>query len=185
MKFRPTDIEGCVLVDLAPRGDERGFFARLFDRDEFAQHGLETEFPQMNTSFSAFAGTLRGLHFQISPHGEAKLVKCLKGAIFDVVVDLRSGSDTYGRWVGAELTDANRTMMYVPKGCAHGFMTLVDGTEVFYPASSVYQGEAERALRWNAPDVGIVWPLEPAVISEKDANAGDLAQIGPQSGYSV
>lgn len=183
MKYTETRIPGCVLVDLEPRGDDRGFFARLFDRDEFAARGLDADFPQINTSASAKAGTLRGLHFQIAPYGEAKLVKCLKGAIFDVVVDLRQGSATYGQWVGAELTELNRTMMYVPRGCAHGFMTLADETEVLYPVSAVYNGSAERCLRWNAPEVGIEWPMEPTVLSDKDRDAGDLREVGPQSGY--
>lgn len=183
MKYTDTKVAGCVLVDLEPRGDDRGFFARLFDRAEFAAKGLDCDFPQINTSHSAQAGTLRGLHFQIAPYGEAKLVKCLKGAIFDVVVDLRGGSATYGDWVGAELTDQNRTMMYVPKGCAHGFLTLVDDTEVLYPVSGPYNGSAERALRWNATGLGIAWPMQPTVLSDKDRDAGELAEIGPQSGY--
>lgn len=183
MRYTDTKIAECVLIDLEPRGDDRGFFARLFDREEFAARGLDHDFPQINTSHSAQAGTLRGLHFQIAPHGEAKLVKCLRGAIFDVVVDLRSGSSTYGEWFGFELTDQNRTMMYVPKGCAHGFMTLVDDTEVLYPVSGPYNESSERALRWNASGLGIAWPMEPTVLSEKDRHAGELVEIGPESGY--
>lgn len=183
MKYRATDVEGCFVVSLEPRGDERGFFARMFDADEFAARGIDSVYPQINTSVSAQAGTLRGLHYQAAPHGEAKLVKCLRGAAYDVVVDLRPGSSTFGRWTAETLTDENRLMMYVPKGCAHGFMTLVDATEMLYPASSPYHGQAERVLRWDDPRFGVSWPRDPAVLSDKDREAHDYDPHWHNPGY--
>jgi dTDP-4-dehydrorhamnose 3,5-epimerase len=183
MTFTEIPLNGAYLVDLDRRGDERGFFARVFDAEEFAVQGLVTRFAQINTSCSAKAGTTRGLHFQVAPHGEAKLVKCLRGAIFDVIVDLRRSSDTYGHWFGTELNDQNRRMLYVPVGFAHGFMTLQDNTEIMYPSSSPYAPDAERILAWDDVNVGIKWPLEPTVLSEKDKNGAPLAAIGPYTGY--
>lgn len=183
MKYTPTAVQGAMIVELEPRGDERGFFARMFDSDEFAAQGLDSVFPQINTSMSVEAGTLRGLHYQVAPHGEAKLVKCLRGAIFDVVADMRANSPTFGKWFGIELTAENRKMLYVPRGCAHGFMTLEDRTEVMYPASAPYAGASERVLRWNDPKIGIIWPREPAVLSDKDRNAGDFDPNVHLSGY--
>lgn len=183
MKYQLTAVEGCFVVSLEPRGDERGFFARMFDADEFAKMGMDSVYPQINTSVSAQAGTLRGLHYQVAPHGEAKLVKCLKGSAFDVVVDLRPDSPTYGRWAGETLTDENRFMMYVPKGCAHGFMTLVDGTEMLYPASGPYNGGAERALRWDDPRFAVEWPRQPVVLSDKDRDARDYDPTWHGPGY--
>lgn len=183
MKYQPTSVEGCFIVSLETRGDDRGFFARMFDSEEFAAHGLDSVYPQINTSVSALAGTLRGLHYQIAPHGEAKLVKCLKGGAFDVVVDLRPGSATFGRWVGETLTEENRLMMYVPKGCAHGFMTLTDETEMLYPASGPYNGAAERVLRWDDSRFAVEWPREPAVLSEKDRDARDYDPNWHGPGY--
>lgn len=183
MKYASTIIRGCFLVSLEPRGDERGFFARMFDAEEFASRGMDSVFPQINTSLSTQAGTLRGLHYQIAPHGEAKLVKCLKGSAFDVVVDLRAGSPTFGKWVSEILTEENRLMMYAPKGCAHGFMTLTNNTEMLYPASNPYNGPAERVLRWNDPRFAIEWPREPAVLSNKDSEARDYDQNWHGPGY--
>jgi dTDP-4-dehydrorhamnose 3,5-epimerase len=183
MKYQPTAVEGCFIVSLEPRGDERGFFARMFDSKEFADMGMDSVYPQINTSVSAMAGTLRGLHYQVAPHGEAKLVKCLKGAAFDVVVDLRPNSPTFGKWAGETLTDENRLMMYVPKGCAQGFMTLKDGAELLYPASGPYNGPAERVLRWNDPRFAIEWPLQPRVLSEKDRDARDYDPDWHRPGY--
>lgn len=183
MRYTKTPIIGSYVVDLEPRGDERGFFARLFDSEEFASQGLDHVFPQINTSLSENAGTLRGLHYQAAPKGEAKLVKCLKGAIFDVIVDMRETSESFMQWFGIELTAQNRSMLYVPKGCAHGFMTLEDQTEVMYPVSAPYAGDHERGLRWNDPAFGIVWPRNPAVLSDKDANASDFDRSHHLSGY--
>jgi dTDP-4-dehydrorhamnose 3,5-epimerase len=183
MRYTETSIPGVVIVDLEPRGDERGFFARLFDADEFAARGLEAVFPQISTSISVHAGTLRGLHYQVAPRGEAKLVKCLKGAIFDVVADMRAASPTFRQWLGVELSDENRRMLYVPKGCAHGFMTLANNTEVMYPASAPYAAAEERVLRWDDPAIAIAWPRAPAVLSEKDKTAPDFDVAYHGSGY--
>jgi dTDP-4-dehydrorhamnose 3,5-epimerase len=170
MKFSPTPLFGSYLIDLEPRGDERGFFARYFCEQEFAANGLNTRWVQINNSLSTESGTLRGLHFQRPPHAEVKLVRCLKGAIWDVIVDLREDSETYGQWFGAELSASNRTMMYVPEGFAHGFVSLLPDSEILYLVSEFYTPEAEGTLLWNDPVVGIKWPITPVVISDKDAN---------------
>jgi dTDP-4-dehydrorhamnose 3,5-epimerase len=138
MKFTPTRVAGAWLVELEPRSDDRGFFARAWCRDEFASHGLTPALAQCNLAVSYKAATLRGLHYQVAPHEEAKLVRCTTGAIFDVLVDLRRDSPTFKRWFGAELTASNRHMLYVPEGCAHGYLTLADESEVFYQVSSSY-----------------------------------------------
>ena len=158
MKFTETSVSGAYLVEPEPRGDDRGFFARLWCQDEFAAHGLTAEFVQCNDSFSARRGTLRGLHYQAAPYAEVKLVRCVRGSVFDVLVDLRPESPTYKRWFGAELTAKNRQMLYVPEGCAHGYLTLEDESEVVYPVSRPYHPEAERGIRWNDPQFGIAWP---------------------------
>lgn len=174
MKYQATDVDGAFVVSLEPRGDERGFFARVFCAEEFAGQGLDGGIAQINTSLSVHAGTLRGMHYQIAPHGEAKLVRCIRGSAVDVVLDLRRSSPTYGRWSGALLTAENRQMMFVPKGCAHGFLTLEDHTEMFYSASAPYVGSAERVVRWNDPRFAIDWPRNPAVLSPKDESAADF-----------
>lgn len=169
MRFAETTVQGAFVIDPEPREDERGFFARLWDRDVFAARGLTADFVQCNASFSARRGTLRGLHYQAAPHGEVKLVRCVRGAIFDVLVDLRVGSPTYARWFGAELTAANRRLMYIPEGCAHGYLTLEDQSEVEYPVSRAYHPDAERGVRWNDPRFAIAWPaVEPLTLSPKD-----------------
>ena len=169
MRFAETPVRGAYLIDPEPRGDERGFFARLWCRDEFAARGLIADFVQCNDSFSAKRGTLRGLHFQTAPHSEVKLIRCVRGAVWDVVVDLRPKSPSYCQWFGAELTADNRRLLYVPESCAHGYLTLEDGSEVEYPVSRPYQPDAERGIRWNDPRFGISWPLgEPLTLSPKD-----------------
>jgi dTDP-4-dehydrorhamnose 3,5-epimerase len=183
MKYNATAVEGAFIVSLEPRGDERGFFSRVFCAEEFSRLGLEGSIAQINTSVSANAGTLRGMHYQVAPYGEAKLVKCIRGAAFDVVVDLRKDSPTFGRWAGETLTMDNRMMMYVPKGCAHGFLTLEDDTEMLYSASAPYQGAAERVLRWNDPRFAVVWPRSPEVLSPKDQDAGDYESVLHDPGY--
>lgn len=175
MNFQGTNVAGCFVVEAAPRVDERGFFARIFDDQEFLQRGLAGHFSQFNNSLSRQAGTLRGLHFQVAPHGEDKLVRCTRGAVFDVAVDVRPQSPTFGAWAGAELTAENRRMIYAPKGCAHGFLTLVDDTELIYFASAPYAGAAERVVRWNDPRFAIAWPRAPTVLSDKDRDAPDYA----------
>src|SRR5262249_6413166 len=147
MKFHPTRLAGVYLIEPEPHHDERGFFARTYCQREFAEHGLAGPFVQSNLSFSARAGTLRGMHYQLPPAAEAKLVRCTAGAIYDVVVDLRPGSATRGQWLGETLAAADRQMVYIPQGCAHGFLTLVDGTEVSYQVSSFYTPELERGFR--------------------------------------
>jgi dTDP-4-dehydrorhamnose 3,5-epimerase len=175
MIFTPTPLAGAHLVDLEKRGDARGFFARVFCEREFAAAGLETRFVQVNNSLSAKRGTLRGLHYQLPPAAEVKLVRCLKGALWDVIVDLRPDSPTFRRWFGAELTAENRRMMYVPRGFAHAILTLTDETEALYLVSAFYAPEQERGVRWNDPAIGIEWPLTPVEISPKDAAWPDLS----------
>lgn len=176
MRFAETPVHGGYVVDPEPRADERGFFARLWCREEFATYGLTADFVQCNDSFSARRGTLRGLHYQQTPHSEVKLVRCVRGSVFDVMVDLRPDSPSYLQWFGVELTADNRRMLYVPEGCAHGYLTLEDGSEVTYPVSRAYRPEAERGVRWNDPRFGIAWPLdEPLTISPKDRQWPDYA----------
>ena len=173
MKFTETDITGTYFIDLEPRGDERGFFARMFCQKEFEQRELETTFVQGNMSFSAKAGTLRGLHYQTSPNAEAKLVRCVQGALYDVVLDLRQNSPSYGKHQAFELTAKNRSMVYVPKGCAHGFMSLKPDTEIMYLVSAFYAPEAELGIRFDDPSFAIEWPMAPVEISEKDTTYPD------------
>ena len=175
VKFTATAVAGAWLVDLEKREDERGFFARSWCRDEFTRQGLNPNLAQANVAFTGAAGTLRGLHYQVAPHEEAKLVRCTAGAIFDVLVDLRRTSPTFKRWVGAELTAANRQMLYIPEGCAHGYLTLQPESETFYLVSAPYHGAAERGVRWNDPAFAIQWPLQPTLISAKDLAYPDFA----------
>lgn len=174
MIFTKTPIAGAYLIDLEKRGDDRGFFARVFCRDEFGAHDLETQFVQINNSSSAERGTLRGLHYQLAPAEEVKVVRCIAGALWDVIVDIRPESPTFGRWFGAELTAANRRMMYAPRGMAHGFVTLTDDTEAFYLVSAFYAPERERGIRWNDPRFGVEWPVTPIVMSDKDRDRPDF-----------
>lgn len=168
MEFTETPLKGAYLIDLEKRGDERGFFARLFCAKEFEMAGLESSFPQINNSFSQKRGTLRGIHYQRPPKAEAKLVRCTKGALYDVIVDLRPSSPTYLDWFAAELTEENRQMIYLPKGFGHAFITLTDKTEVLYLVSESYSPAYEAGLRWDDPALKIDWPLSPTVISDKD-----------------
>ncbi len=168
MRYKKTPLEGSFLIDLEKREDERGFFSRVFCEEEFEKNGLENKFVQANTSWSQEERTLRGLHYQLPPFQEVKLVRCVKGALWDVIVDLRKGSKTFGKWFGALLTDLNRTMLYVPKGFAHGFITLQEGTEMFYLVSAPYSKEHEVGIRYDDPAFSIDWPAPPKVISEKD-----------------
>jgi dTDP-4-dehydrorhamnose 3,5-epimerase len=174
MKFHATPLKGAYLVELEKRGDDRGFFARFFCEKEFGAQGLETRFVQVNNSLSAKAGTLRGLHYQLPPSGEVKLVRAIRGRLWDVIVDLRAGSPSFGKWFGAELNDENRLMMYVPRGFAHAFITLSDNVEALYMVSAFYAPEAERGVRWNDPAIGIEWPIQPVEISDKDKSWPDL-----------
>lgn len=168
MMFRATPLPGAFRIELEPHTDARGGFARSFCEEEFAAHGLATHFRQANVSWSERRGTLRGLHWQAAPHGEAKLVRCTAGSIWDVIVDLRRGSPTCGRWFAAELEARSRGSLYVPAGFAHGFLTLADASEVSYLMSESYAPEAARGLRFDDPALGIPWPEPPRVISERD-----------------
>jgi dTDP-4-dehydrorhamnose 3,5-epimerase len=168
MRFRRTGLDGAWLVEPAPSRDERGFFARTFCVREYRERGLETDFAQHNVSQSIAQGTLRGLHFQVAPYAEVKVVTCLKGSIWDVIVDLRPESPTYCRWEAFELTPENRRQVYVPKGFAHGFQSLVDDVEVGYLISAFYTPEAACGVRYDDPTFDIAWPLAPTAMSDKD-----------------
>jgi dTDP-4-dehydrorhamnose 3,5-epimerase len=166
--FTETPLAGAYVIDLEKRGDDRGFFARAFCEREFGAKGLSTRFVQVNNSLSAQKGTLRGMHYQLAPKGETKLVRCIRGALHDMILDLRPGSPTFGKSFGADITAENRRMMYVPRGFAHGFVTLSDDTEAFYFVDEFYAPEQERGVRWNDPRFAIQWPVEPVVLSDKD-----------------
>jgi dTDP-4-dehydrorhamnose 3,5-epimerase len=175
VRFEETLLTGAFVIDIEPIEDDRGFFARAWCRRELEAHGLNSSLAQANLSFNRHKGTLRGMHWQEPPHAESKLVRCTRGAIFDVAVDLRPGSVTYLQWVGAELSADNHRMLLVPEGFAHGFQTLADDTEVFYQVSEFYAPQAERGARYNDPSFNIQWPLGVAVISDKDAAWPDFA----------
>ena len=169
MIFKETELPGAYVIDLERREDERGFFARAWCEDEFAAHGLSTRVAQCNLSWNERQGTLRGMHFQRPPHAEVKLIRCTRGAIYDVIVDLRPESPAHGRWIGVELTAENRRLLYVPEGFAHGYQTLEDDTETYYQVSVPYAPGAEDGLRWDDPAIGIEWPeTYERVISAKD-----------------
>ncbi len=169
MIFTETTLPGVFAVDLERREDARGFFARSWCAEEFAAKGLSAQLVQCNISYNIKKGTLRGMHYQNTPHAEAKLVRCTKGRIFDVCVDLRRDSPAYLKWTAVELTQENRSMIYIPAGVAHGFQSLTDDAEVFYQMSEYFHSECSRGVRWNDPLFGIVWPLASPILSEKDA----------------
>ena len=175
MIFREQRIAGVYELVPEPAADERGFFARTYARDEFAERGIAFTVEQASVSYNPRRGTLRGMHLQLPPHEEAKLVRCLAGAVYDVVVDLRAGSPTRLRWCAVELTSARRNALYIPNGLAHGFVTLEDGCELEYLISAAYVPSAATGVRWDDPALGIEWPLQPAVISERDASYPNLA----------
>jgi dTDP-4-dehydrorhamnose 3,5-epimerase len=168
MNFLPTKIEGVVLVESLPHRDERGFFARTYCENEFAAHGLHTHWVQHNHSQSHTAGTLRGMHYQSSPSEEIKLVRCLAGRVWDVVVDLRKDSPTYGQWEAHELSETTMHALYIPTGCAHGFQCLTDTCQLFYLMSEFYNPTAAVGVHWNDPDLAIAWPLPALNISPRD-----------------
>ncbi len=170
MRFTETAVDGCRIVELAPITDERGFFARAWCADEMAAEGLADHVAQINMSRSLVAGMIRGLHWQTDPHGEAKFVRCLSGRVFDVCVDVRPDSPTYGKWAGLELTPDNRLAFSVPAGCAHGYQALEAGSEVLYLVSSRYTPGVERGIRWDDPAFGVQWPLATVEVSDKDAS---------------
>lgn len=166
--FTSTDVQGVFIVDIKPRADERGYFARGFCSQDFQNAGLCGSFLQANLSFNHAAGTLRGMHWQDAPHSEVKVVRCTRGAIFDVALDLRRSSPTYLRWTGVELSADNGRSLYIPEGCAHGYLTLTPGAEVHYLVSVPYAPAHDRGARWDDPAFGIVWPQPPAIISKRD-----------------
>lgn len=168
MILTPLAIAGVWQVDLEPIIDERGFFARSWCRDEFSRAGINADFIQASISFNARKGTLRGMHWQAAPHAEGKLVRCVRGAIYDVVVDVRPGSPSYRRWLAQELTADNRKALYIAEGLAHGFLSLVDDSEVLYQITTGHAPTHARGFRWDDPAVGIPWPAPPSCISERD-----------------
>ena len=169
MIFTAAPLSGAYLIDMEPLADERGFFARAFCVEEFAARGLAPPLHQFSVSCNAKRGTLRGLHFQAAPHGEDKVIRCTRGAMFDVIVDIRPESPTARQWFGTELTAQNHRSVYVPRGFAHGFISLADDTEVFYMISVPFAPGSGRGLRWNDPALAIRWPISPTVISARDA----------------
>lgn len=182
MRFLETELDGAWLVEVEPIFDHRGFFSRTFCRREFAARGLETDFVQHSQSYSTACGTLRGMHYQSPPHGEVKIVDCIKGAIWDVIIDIRPKSPTFGQWRSFELTAENRRQLYIPAGLAHGFETLSSDTEVRYLISSYYEPSAASGLRHDDPAFAIPWPLPVAVISPKDQIWPDFAgEFHPRS----
>lgn len=174
MKFNKTPLVGAYTIELDRIGDDRGFFARLFCAKEFSNAGLIDSFVQINNSLTRDKGTLRGMHYQLPPSAEVKVVRCIKGSLFDVILDLRPDSPSFCKWHGDTLSAENRRMMYVPKGCAHGFITLEDDTEAFYLAGAPYSPEQERGVRYNDLKFNIEWPIEPMVISAKDEKWPDF-----------
>ena len=179
MIFNKTKFDSAYTIDLDTIEDERGFFARYFCESEFEAHNLNTEWKQINNSFSKDKFTLRGLHYQVFPSTEVKLVRCIRGSIWDVIVDLRENSETYGELFGTELNESNRKMMYVPKGFAHGFLSLSTNSEIIYLVSDFYSKENERSLLWSDETIGIKWPAPPEIISDKDSVAPELRNILP------
>lgn len=173
MLFNETGLKGACLISLEPIRDQRGFFARSWCQREFEAHGLVSRFVQANVSFNKSRGTMRGMHYQSEPHAEVKLVRCTRGAIYDVIIDLREESDTFGRWLGFDLTADNYQIVYVPKGFAHGFQTLDDSSEVTYQVSEFYNPSSEGGIRYNDPSFAIRWPEEVRVISQKDLSWPD------------
>lgn len=175
MKFVETAVHGARLVEIEPIGDERGFFARSWCEREFAEQGLNPALVQCNISYNARRGTLRGMHYQAEPHAEAKLIRCTRGRIYDVLIDLRADSPTYKQWYAVELTPNGGRMLYAPEGVAHGFQSLEDDTEVFYQMSEFYHPDSARGVRWDDPAFGIDWPEGHRILSERDRMFPDFA----------
>ena len=177
MRFQQTYLKGSYLISLDLLEHERGFFARTFCKEAFSETGINTSWEQINNSLSHSKGTLRGLHMQKEPHSEIKLVRCISGTVWDVIVDLRKNSETYGQYFAEELSAVNRKMMYVPKGFAHGFVSLKDSSEIIYLVSTPYHPESEETILWNDPDIGIKWPTKISLISEKDTRGKKLKDL--------
>jgi len=182
VRFEVTDVTGAFLVELEPRVDERGFFARAFAVDEFRAHGIVFQPVQANVTYTHRAGTIRGLHYQVAPATEQKLIRCIRGAIFQVAVDVRPDSPTYLRYVGVRLDAESRGALYVPGGCAAGAQALTDDAEAFYLVSAAYSPEHERGIRFDDPELAISWPLEPTIVSAKDLAWRDFHPSREESG---
>lgn len=174
MRFTATELDGVIIVDLARQRDDRGFFARSFCEDEFSQYGLSARFPQSNLSHNTTRGTVRGMHHEVLPSEESKLVRCGVGSVYDVVVDLRPTSPTCHRWTAIELSRANGRAVFIPPGCAHGFLTLTDDVDVWYQMGSSFRQTTAQGFRWNDPFFGITWPMTPNVVSARDAMYPDF-----------
>lgn len=174
MELVPVDIYGAYLIESKKIGDDRGFFSRFYCAEEMNAAGLSDNFVQINNSYAKEAGTLRGIHFQREPHAETKFLRCIRGAVFDVIIDIRPTSPTYLKWYGVELNDTNRLTIYIPKGCAHGIVTLVPNTEILYLVDAKYTPASEGGIRYNDPLFRIDWPLFPQVISPKDSSWPDF-----------
>ena len=177
MIFTETPLKGAFVLEVNKLKDERGFFGRTYCQHELEQHGLTNNIAQANVSFNPKKGTMRGMHYQVDPYQETKLVRCTRGALYDVIIDLRPNSSTYKQWFGIELTQDNYTMLFVPEDFAHGFVTLEDNTEAIYQVSEFYTPGAEQGIRWNDPGIAIDWPIEPGVVSEKDASWPDFSDL--------
>lgn len=176
MKFEELKLKGAFLIHLEPRCDERGFFARAWCEKEFSEAGLDTCTKQCNIAYNVQKGILRGMHFQREPHAETKIVRCIRGRILDVIIDLRKGSPTRTKWLGVELNEDNRLALYVPKGFAHGYLTLTDKAEIFYQVSESYHPESEGGVRWNDKAFGIEWPFSEPLVSPKDSSFPDFKE---------
>jgi dTDP-4-dehydrorhamnose 3,5-epimerase len=176
MLFTKTKLDGVFVIEPEKHMDERGFFARTWCQQEFASHKINGSLAQCSISFNAKKGTLRGMHYQTAPYPEAKLVRCTMGAIYDVVVDLRTDSPTYKQWLAMELTAGNRRAMYIPEDCAHGFQTLTDNSEVFYQISEFFHPECSRGIRWDEPALSIDWPITNPIMSQRDRTFPDFIQ---------
>lgn len=174
MRFQETELAGAYLISLEAAEDQRGYFARTFCRKEFADQGLNTEIAQCSISFNARKSTLRGMHYQVVPAAETKLVQCVRGSIYDVIIDLRPESETYCHWIGVDLIEGSRCLLYIPEGFAHGFQTLEDNTAIYYQISAFYAPQYARGVRWNDPAFAINWPLANPIISEKDRQLPDF-----------
>jgi dTDP-4-dehydrorhamnose 3,5-epimerase len=181
MVFVRTTLSGAYVVDVEKREDHRGFFARAWCEREFAEHGLHARFAQANVAYNHLRGTLRGMHYQVAPDEEAKLVRCTRGAIYDVIIDLRPSSPTFKEWFGIELVADTYRMLYVPEGCAHGYLTLEDATDVAYQVSAPYAPRSEGGVRYDDPAFGIRWPAEIRVMSEKDRSWPDFRDVAPRT----
>jgi len=181
MIFSETELKGAYIIALEAVKDERGYFARSYCQNEFRQIGLELTIVQCDVSYNKRKGTLRGMHYQSAPYEEAKLVSCIRGAIYDVIVDLRAQSPTYCRWLGVELTEHNCKMLYIPFGFAHGFQTLVDDTTVYYQMAEYYHPESARGVRWNDSAFGIEWPVKISIMAAKDRQFPDFVSLTDKS----